>query len=386
MILGLSRNALLANALTKENFGALNYLLSWLPIVSLLGLPGFNTAIAQYVAKGHWEAINLGLRRRLLFAPLPMAALLAFGILGLQRTHSGLVPSLWILTALFFPTAQVLSLISSILDALKRFGHQAVYQVGKSAVFLLATGIGLWAWQGQAVVGVVLFQWALLCLLNALFWARLRRPEVGMIGLSPEQRMQFFRFGKHMTILIAINQARVRIDALLLGTFVSLSSLADFVIGDLFFQQMNMLWTIYRSVSYPRLVSMNVGDRWRQVRREVWLATLCFAVLAGGLGISLTFVIPWLFSDKYGSSLTFAWVLLLAFVCSIPGNFFEMYSLAEEDEQTLYRIRLVAALFGILLPLFLLATYGPLGVPIGRVGANVVYSLVGFALYRQRKP
>ncbi len=44
---------------------------------------------------------------------------------------------------------------------------------------------------------------------------------------------------------------------------------------------MKALWTIYHGISYPRLITLNARDRWKQVRRETWLATPAFAVLAG---------------------------------------------------------------------------------------------------------
>lgn len=385
MVLGLTRNALLANLLSKEDYGALNYLLNWLPIVALLGLTGLNVAIAQYVAKGHWEAIRSGIRRLLLFAPLPMLTLVAFGWIGIQTGQSDVMLSLWFLTALFFPTAQILGLVGGILGALKRFRQLAGYYIGRSAVFLLAAAIGLWLWPGQPISGIVLFQWLLLSLLNIWFWTWLRRPESECIPLSSPQRSQFYRFGTHMTALNAIGQARNRIGALLLGGLVSLSSLADYAIGDLFFEQMRALWSIYYGVSYPRLITLNAHDRWRQVGREARLATPAFAALAGVMGIGLSLVIPWLFSAKYASSLAYTWILLLAFACSIPGGFFEMYFRLEEAERALYWIRLTSAVVGVLLPPLLLVLWGPLGVPAGRAGANLVYSLAGLTLYRRQK-
>lgn len=385
MALGLARNVLLTNSLAKEDYGALNYLLSWLPIVTLLGLPGLNVAIAQYAARGHWEAIRLGLRRRLFFALLPMITLIAFGWIGIQTGQSDVMPFLWLLTALFFPTAQVLTLLGGILGALRRFHRLAIYYVGESAAFLFAAGIGLGLWPGQAITGIVLFQWLLLSLLNIWFWAQLRRPRAESIPLSQAQQSQFYRFGTHMTVLNAIGQARSRIGALLLGSLVSFSSLADYAIGDLFFEQMRAVWSIYYGVSYPRLITLSARDRWKQVGREVRLATPAFAALASVVGIGLSFVIPWLFSAKYSSSLAYVWLLLFAFVCSIPGGFFEMYFRVEESEQALYRVSLTSAVAGVLLPPSLLVLWGPLGVPVGRAGSNLVYSLVGFILYRRQR-
>ena len=384
-VLGLTRNALLTNCLTKDDFGVLNYVMSWLAVVAVLGMPGLNLAVAQYVARGHWEAVRLGLRRRLVLSVLPMVTLAAIGWIGSKAGRTDIAPSVWLLTALFFPSAQVLTAIGSVLGALRRFRKIAILYVGQSAAFLLAVGMGLSLWRGPATEGIVLFQWLLVSVVNGWFWAHLRRPEVDPVPLSPAQRKQFYRFGAHLTAMDAITQARDRISALLLGGLVSLSALADYSIGNLFFEQMKSLWGIYYGVSYPRLLTLDAQDRWRQVRREALLACPAFAALAGLVGIGLAAVVPWLFSAKYGSSLGHVWILLLAFVCSVPGGFFEMYFRVEEAEKALYQIRLAAAVFGILLPPLLLALWGPLGVAAGRTGANVVYSIVGFVLYRRQK-
>jgi O-antigen/teichoic acid export membrane protein len=381
VILGLTRNSLLASFLTKDDYGALNYLLNWLPLVTILALPGFNLAIAQYVAKGHWEAIGLGLRRRLIFALLPMAALAALGWVAVRTGQDEAIPSLWFLTAFFFPTAQVLALVSSILGTLKRFRQLALFYVGQSAAYLLAAGIGLWLWPGQTIEGIILFQWLLTSLMYIWFWTQLRRSDGEPIPLSSAQRKQFYRFGMNMTVLNGIGQARTRLGALLLGSFVSFSTLADYAVGDLFFEQLKALWTIYYGVSYPRLITLAHHNRWKQVRRETILATPAFAALSGAVGAGLSFAVPWLFSAKYSSSLAYIWILLLAFVCSVPGGFFEMYFRVEESERALYWIRLTSATAGILLPPALLMLWGPLGVPTGRAGANLIYSVTGFTLY-----
>lgn len=383
--LGLGRNVLLTNLLSKADYAAINYLLGWVSVVSLLGLPGLNVAVAQYVARGHWETIRLGLRRRLLLAPLPMIALVSLGWMGIRPKQGEVIRSLWFLTAFFFPTAQVLGLVGSILGALRRFRRLAAYRVARSAAFLLAAAIGPWLWPGRATSGIILFQWLLLSFSSVWFWTRLRRLEPDPVPLLPSQRRRFYRFGTHMTVLGAIGQVRGRIGALLLGSFVSFSSLADYAVGNLFFEQMRAVWRIYYGVSYPRLVNLSPHDRWRQVGRELRIATPAFAALTGVVGVGLSFVIPWLFSAKYASSLAYTWILLFAFICSVPGGFFEMYFRLEESERQLYRIRLISDSLGALLPPLLLALWGPLGVPAGRACATLAYSLAGFTLYRRHR-
>ena len=113
------------------------------------------------------------------------------------------------------------------------------------------------------------------------------------------------------------------------------------------------------------------------------MAVPAFALLTGIVGIALSVVVPLFFSAKYASSLGYIWILLLAFLCSVPGGFFEMYFRMEEAEKALYRIRLIPAVVGVVLSPLFLVLWGPLGVPAGRAGANLVYSAVGYALYRQ---
>ena len=387
IVLGLGRNTILTNFLSKEDFGALNYLTGWLALISLLSLPGLSAAIAQYVARGHWEAIRLGIRRRLLAGLLPMLVLVVFGLTRFGADQNGLLPIVWLLTALFFPAAHVLTLVGNILSALKRFRWLAGYQVGQSAAFLAAAAIGVWAWSFQPLAGIVLFQWLLLSGLNISFLTKVGRVkgEYEHQPLLSPQRKQFYRFGTHLTALIAIGQIQSRIGALLLGGAVSLAALADYAIGDIFFEQMRSLWNLYYSVSYPRLITLNKRDRWRQVARETKMVTPAFTILTGLIGIALSFIIPWLFSAKYASSLIYVWILLLAFICSIPGGFFEIYFQIEEVQQALYHIRLTAALVGVVLPPLLLLVWGPLGIPLSRVVANLVYSATGFILYYRQK-
>jgi O-antigen/teichoic acid export membrane protein len=384
LVMGLARNVLLTNFLLKEEYGALNYLMNWLSVIAFLALPGWDSAIAQYAAKGHSQVIGKGLRQRLLLGLAPIVALIIFSWAVRYTDSSEATPSLWLITALFFPTTQVLSLVGNLLGAFKQFRTLAGYSIGQSAAFLLAAALGLWLWPGHPLTGIVLLQWLFLSVVNIGYWFKVTRPAGEDLPLSLEQERQFRRFGTHLSALALIGQIQARIGPLLLGSFVSLSTLADYAIGDLFLEQMRALWNIYYSISYPRLITLTARERWKQVRRETLLATPAFITLTIAGGVALSVIIPWLFSAKYTSSLLYTWILLLAFVCSVPGGFFEMYFRVEEAELALYQIRVTSAVVGVLLPVGLLIWLGPLGVPIGRAVSNLVYSLVGLVLFRQR--
>ena len=383
LLLGLTRNILLTNLLDKSGYGAINYIAIWLPLFALLGMSGFDIAIGQYVAKGHWQAVGKGLRRRLAYSLIPVIVLLGFAFLG---AHLGqeLVPSrLWLVTALFFPTAQVLSAVGYVLNGAKRFRALAVYYVGQSSAFIVAAAIGLWIWPDDALTGIILWQWLLLSVLNVVFWLSLNRSPGESRPLAESEWTQFFRFGRHMTGISAIGVVQGRVGGLLIGTLVSLVALADYAIGDLFFRQLKRLWTIYYGVSYPRILGLSSEDRWRQVWREMRLATPAFVLISLATAAVLTLIVPWLFSAKYISSLPYVWVLIGAFVVTVPGGFAEMYFRLEEREWALYRIRVVAAVAGVALPVVFLIIWGPLGAAAGRLVANLLFSVFGCVLFRK---
>lgn len=385
-LLGLGRNTLLTQSLSKADYGSLSYLMNWLTLIGLVGLSGMDVAIAQYVAKGYWEAIRVGIRLRLLLATGPIAIILAFEFFGTRIGLTPMAPGVWLVSAVFFPSAYVLAVISSILGALKQFRTLAVFSFGESLVFLCAAGLGLWLWPARPIQAIVFFQWLFLSLLHAGFWLRLRRPQTESLSLTTEQRQRFLRFGTHMTALTAMSLVSSRLGAVLLGTITSLESLADYTVAELFFDQLRALMNIYTSVSSPRLIALPSPVRWRQLGRELRLIGPLFLAFCLIIGLLLTLIIPWLFSARYVSSIPYLWALLLAFVCSVPGSACEMYFRIEEAERPLYQMRLASNVSAIVLPPALLLSCGPLGVPLGRAAAYLLYSASGLLLYYRQCP
>ncbi len=126
--LGALRIPLVTWMIPKDQVGVLGIVLSWLPFVNLLSLPGIDSSAYHYVSKGHLRAFKIGVIHRLRWSLLSS---IAFGAGAVFWYIKGENQTAWLflITALSFPFTYALTSSAGILGAVQNFKGLFWYRV-----------------------------------------------------------------------------------------------------------------------------------------------------------------------------------------------------------------------------------------------------------------
>jgi len=208
-----------------------------------------------------------------------------------------------------------------------------------------------------------------------------RRFQAGSAPMLPVETREMVRYGRHLTVMSGIDTLRSQADVLLVSAFLPLSTVADYSIASIAYNELKQLWTVYVTMRYPSLVRMEVPRRRRRILLEGGLVWLAFGVAGIALGILANWVVPLVLPESYAGSLAYVPWLLAAFVVSIPGFLVEIFFRTEQDERSQYTLRLLSAASSIALPAALIASSSALGVVVGRLLSSAVLSVAGLWLF-----
>ena len=209
--------------------------------------------------------------------------------------------------------------------------------------------------------------------------------KLGTPPMPKVDEVEMLRYGKHLTAITGIGALQSRTDALLVGAFLPLDTMADYSIALLVQEQFRRLWGIYMTVRYPPLVRMAIERRRRRIIVEGGLVTVGFILMGLGIAVMAHLLIPIILPPSYANSLGYMDGLIATLIIGIPGGMIEMYFRTEQNEKRQYQMRLISAFFGVLAPLALIHHWKAYGVIGGRIIANLILSIVGGWLFMKDK-
>ena len=383
VVFGIIRTPLLTWVLPKDEVGMIGVLAAWFPFVQLLSLSGLDSAAYHYAAKGQSGAFRVNLRYRLRWSLLTACSFFLGAIFWFSKGDV-LLTWMFIIAGLSFPFTAGLSACAGLLSAEQRFKSLFWYRIFESLTDF--TGFIPLIFSFWAISKVVSFytanQFATAIMMVGVSLVLIRQSnQSNTQTLTPEDEAELVRYGKHLTGISAISVLHTRTDALLIGLFLPLGTMADYSIALLISEQFKRLWIIYVTLRYTPLVRMPLQQRRRRFVQEGTLLWVSFVVIGIMIALLGHWLIPILLPAAYTSSLGFMDILIAAFVVGLPGNITELFYRSCQDEKSQYLMRLFAAVIGVSAPIILLLRLGGIGVALGRMAASLVLSIIGIYLF-----
>lgn len=387
LALGLIRTPAMTWLLPKEQVGMIGVVASWLPFVQLLSLSGLDTASYHFVAKGKPWALVVNISRRLRWSLVSTAVLLA-GAAYWWWQGDGLLAGMFVVAGLSYPVTIGLTAAGGMLGAQENFKGLFWYRLGESLtdfagfIPLLAS---VW-WVSQVVTFYAANQIATAVMMMGLTWWLVRQlKRNGERPLPPEESREIIRYGKHLTAISSISVIQSRADAFFIGLYFPLTTMADYSIALLVYNQIKSLWGIYTSIRYPPVVRLPIPRRQKWLLYEGSIIFLGFVVLGLIIAWLGHWLIPLLLPAAYITSLGYMDWLIASIVVMIPGGFVELYFRMAQDEKQQYYIRSFSAVVAVAAPLLLyfLSDWGAYSIVIGRFIASAFFSLL--AVWRVRQ-
>lgn len=387
-LLGLLRTPAITWLIPKDQVGMLGVVAAWFPFIQLASLPGLDSAAYHYLAQGYRWAFRSAITERLKWSLLSALILVLLGISFAGHAQPALA-WLFVIAGLSFPVTNGLSLAASTLAAQEKYGRLFWYRLWESLTdftgFLpLLLGV---VWLNQIATFYLANQLATAVMMvtySLILWQQLNQPRAlaqPSSELPPGEPAEMKRYGRHLSAIAGIGVLQSRTDTLLVSALQALETVADYNIANLVYEQIKRLWGIYVTVRYPPLVRLPLPQRRRQLLLEGGLVWLTFGLICLGMSLLGHWLIPLLLPPAYRSSLQYLDLFSLAMALSIPGGLAEIFFRTQQDERRQYILRAVSTGVGVAAPALLIFFWGAFGAAVGRLLANLAFSLTGVWLF-----
>lgn len=371
---GFILSLLFANLLSKEVFGAYQFVMALVGTACVFALPGMATAIIQAVARGHGGTLRAGVVLMLRYAWGGSIFLLA-ALYAMWQEHST-VGLLWLLAPLLPLYAVVVGAWRSFFTGKERFREAAI--------------IGMWG-EGLTLLvflGVIFFFPTEVALVLVAFFTPLVFYGTVLLKNLKETRGESvdesnLAFGKRLSWLYGVGVAASYLDKLIIGHFLGFAELAIFTIASIIPDQIRDAVRVVVGFVLPGFSRMD--DTTTNRRTILKGIGVLFIIVTGLVGLYILLA-PWLFRiffAQYQEAITYTQVAALASL-TVPLMILDSYFRARKDDKTATRVALSGYAAGTMANLVLIPLFGIWGAIIARAVALTVNGLLFLVAFLQK--
>lgn len=369
---GFILSLLFANFLSKEVFGAYQFVMAFIGTACVFALPGMATAMIQAIARGQDGTLRAGVKLMFRYAFFGAFFLVGAGIYSAfqGKTTTGLLLFLAPLLPFY---AVVVGSWRSFLTGKERFQEAAKIGIAGETFTLLAF-LGVIFWFPH---GVVLILTAFLTPIIFYGVFLLKYLEEAFSEPVDESNLHF---GKRLSWLYGIGVVASYIDKLIIGHFLGFTELAVFVIASIIPDQIRDAIRVVVGFVLPGFSRMeDTALNRRTILKGIFLLFVVVSCLVGGYIFLAPLLFTWFF-PQYEEAITYTQVAALASL-TVPFMILDSYFRARKDDKTATRVALSGYIAGTVTNFALIPIMGIWGAIIARavsLGVNGLLFLMAF--------
>lgn len=343
----------LANFLPRETYGSYRYILSFVGILAIFTLPGMNTAIVQASARGYEGSLIPALKTKIRFGMI--TSLLSFGIAIYYFLHKNSILAIsFLIAALFVPLMASFGIFTGYLKGKELFNVLFKYT---AIIQLIYTGCLITVlFLTNNLLLVILTYFVSQTILYFIFM----KKTIKNFPQNQKKDPHTLSFGKHLTLMQAVNLIASQLDKLLLWHFLGPVQLAIYSFAILVPQKINgLLSGVIRPLSLPRLSKRNPEDLKNVLPKKAFKLFLILLPLFGAYLILAPFLYK-IFFPKYLDSAFYSQIFAFSFLL-IPGWLFRISLTAQMKTRELYVSGVFFPIVKIIALTVLIPLYGLIG-------------------------
>jgi len=361
MLTGLGIMVAFGHLVSKEVFGAFQYILSIAGILAIFSLPGIDAALIMNIAKGNEKMIIPCFKEKVKWGTIGslISLFIAFWYLFQQNFSLGFS---FLIVALFLPFINSLLLYLSFWQGKKRFDIQNKYYIFYNllAAFLLILIIIL-----TKNLILIVFGYFLAFTLAGTIFYKLTIKKI----LDGEEEKETISFGKHLTLMQAAASFSSYIDKIILWKFLGPISVAIYAFAER--PVLNFLSLIPISeLALPKLSQRKI----KEIKKELFKKFLKLFLVAVLATLVYIFFCPYLykfFFPAYLDSIQYSQFLSLIIIFS-PFALLGTAFFAEMKKKELYTLNIIPPVLKIILLLVLVPLFGIWGVVYSFLGSQII--------------
>ena len=340
-----------ANWLSKETYGAYRYVLSAASLLGIFALPGLNQALVRAVAKGKERMYKVVGKTKIKWSLLgTLACLVIAGWYFVnQNFQLGIAFSV---AGLFFPLRYTFTIYENFWQGKEKFDVQNKFIT--VAQVLMTVGFIPFIFFTDKLVWILFGFFITRAIGHGIFYFITYRKASDKNGDN-----ETISFGKHLTVMGALNTIANQIDKLIIWQFLGPIAVATLSFAQQPLSKIEGLIPI-SSISLPRLSKKNIKETKHSLLKKFYKLLLIF--IPGIILIIL--VIPYIYKflfPAYTDSVPYFRVLCIGLIFA-PFTLLSTSLLASMKKRELYIIRTISPIFKIILFLVLIPFHGIWGV------------------------
>jgi len=302
---------------TKQVFGQYQFFLAILSTLSIVSIPGLNTSIIQSTARGYDGSYKKAVKTRFLWSLIGIPILLIMGgYYYIYQEH--ILGTILMISSVFFPFLYAPTTWDAFFQGKERFDLSSKYAFAQSIINMIAMIIILFLFKGNllAIIAGYLFfstTFNILWFQKSLKYIKNNRKDENAI-----------KYGWFLTKINILSIIAGNLDKILIGILLSPGDLAIYAIGTNFAKRFLNLAKSLLSVASPKITKTNTVNPKRYA--QIFAISSVFAI---SLYFMFPFLIPMLFSTKYGNSIFLSQIVIIFLPFSVINllykNHFVLY-------------------------------------------------------------
>ncbi len=361
-------NVSFARLATKELFGQFQFIVSVVGFLSVLALPGANTAVALGVSQKKDGTLLQGVKLKLKWSMLAILGVLiasAYIYFKHEPSYEAVWPAL-LVTIVFIPVIDTLDLVHAFFVGKKKFEWSCAFQ--------LISEVG-----GPIAVFSLLFFTKNLLVLIATYLAF---RSVGYIAafIFAKKHMEnkttesdFTSYSTHLTVINFIPEIKMFFDKLIVTFFLGFAATAVYTIGAAMSEQLYAVSKTIGALIFPKLAVQNKEVMYKEVKRRTGKMVLFFIIIAVLAALLAPVLIPLFFSAQYDAAITLAQLLLLVSIPRAVAFVLTRVQEAQKQKKKLYVVNVLYSTVEIVALLVMIPLYGMYGLVAAKGISNLVY-------------
>lgn len=360
IIVGIGLSVILARYTSEKVFGQYNFLLSILSILSIISMPGVNISLLRSIARNKHGTYKKTVKFSFLWS---LAGVPVFLLLGVYyHLNDNLVIAYAIYsTAFFFPLIFPFQKWQVLLQGQSKFNLLTLYNSIKNIT--VAGFISASVFLGKDNIQLIFIAYlSSNTLINILFYY-LSNKHIKNNDTDSNWKNSAYKLSLIPLISLIFDHA----DKVLLGVFFESYKLAIYSIAVSIIIYIRTAIKMLMNVVMPKLYKAD-KNLLRTVLRKFGIKLFFILIIASGIFyFFLPFIINILYTAKYESSIIYAQIYLISIPATGMVMFFQNYLIAFKAEALLIRIKLILAIFNLLLYFLLIPSFGIIGAVISSI-------------------
>jgi len=366
LVMGIILATSFANLLSKESYGAYQFIISMASIVGVFTLTGIGTAIGRAVAQGETGALRYGAKISLKWSIsiLVVGAILA--VYYFLRGNSTLAIA-FAVVGLLQPLITASNLYKPYLQGRQLFREGVIIENSQRILPFLALLVALIITRNPLALAIVYFaSQALSSSLAYLFVVRKHRLES-----TPNNEL--VSYSKHLSVMASFGEISGTADKVLVWVFLGAAPTAAYGLALLPIIHLQAIFGFLHQLAFPKLAKKSL-DELKKVLSEKIRIYWFMALLVVGVYILIAPTLFFIFFPKYPESVIFSQILALS-ILAVPRAFIEQTFTAHKMTKELYIVSITKPFIRILLLAIGLWLFGIWGI----IGAILLSEWFSFA-------